>query len=334
MVPHRARATSRLLHLVHLVDELPQPPAPTRRGRPVVFPDRLFYQALVIMVLKRLPTVHSLLAVLAQDTPEIGALRRALRQAGRFPSRRTWERRLARLHATLPAQIADLGDALLTELTPLTPGTAAAEPALAIDSTVLRASGPPWHQKDRQRGHLPHTRIDPEAHWTQSGWHGWVYGYKLHLVVTAAEVWLPLRADLTPANVADRVQARTLLAALPRDIRVVLGDSQYSDSQVAALGARAGWRLVAPKRGGRHPRTDAGAAARQAWHRLRTRTIESAYSQLKAIFDLRRPLPTKGLGMSRRWVLGAVFVYQLTLRLRHRAAAPLRCGLKAFLQAA
>src|SRR5205807_7628871 len=70
-------------------------------------------------------------------------------------------------------------------------------------STVLRARGGVWHKKDREAGVVPHTSIDTEASWTKSGWHGWVYGWKLHLVCTVAAVWIPLAAELTCANVAD-----------------------------------------------------------------------------------------------------------------------------------
>ena len=46
-------------------------------------------------------------------------------------------------------------------------------------------------------------------------WHGWVYGWRLHLVVAVAAVWIPLAATLTPANRADNEEAPTLLADLP-----------------------------------------------------------------------------------------------------------------------
>jgi hypothetical protein len=67
----------------------------------------------------------------------------------------------------------------------------------------MRARGGVWHQKHREQGEIPHTSIDPEAHWTKSGWHGWVYGWKLHVVSVVAGVWFPIAAVLTPANVAD-----------------------------------------------------------------------------------------------------------------------------------
>jgi hypothetical protein len=321
---------SLVVRLVRLVDRIPLPAPAPRRGRPVVYPDRLFLKAVVVMVLKRLPTVHSLLAVLDQGTPEMRQLRQLLCEGGRFPSRRTWERRLAALPPALPAQIACLGDHLLHELAPF----ADHGRAVAIDSTPLRASGPPWHQKDRRAGVVPQPNIDTEAHWTKSGWHGWVYGWKLHLVVTVAGVWLPLRASLTPANTADNTQALHLLADLPPAIRYILGDSQYQDPALRAQAAGTDQVLIAPRRGGTYPRPDPGAPVRQVFHRLRTATIESFNGQFKAIFDGRRPVPTRGLAATGRLVLGAVFVYQLTLLARAEDQAPLRQGLKPFLQAA
>jgi hypothetical protein len=56
--------------------------------------------------------------------------------------------------------------------------------------------------------------------------------------------------------------------------------------------------------------------------------------QFKSIFDCQRPVPTRGLLATRRYVLGAVFVYQLTLLARAQAGRDLRVGLKPFLQAA
>ncbi len=84
-----------LVTLVKLVDRLPMPPQPRQRGRghPIVYADRLFLKALVIMIVRHLHTVHELLSVLAQPTAEMRTLRLLLMQQGRFPSRRTWERR-------------------------------------------------------------------------------------------------------------------------------------------------------------------------------------------------------------------------------------------------
>jgi hypothetical protein len=218
---------SPLVSLLRLVDRLPRPPLPGGRGRPYVYGEPVILKALVVMLLRRLPTVHSLLAVLAEPTAEMQRVRAHLTDAqGRCPSRRTWERRLAALPDRLPARIHTVGAFLLGLLQPWPHGGRAG----AIDATPVRARGGVWHKKDREAGVVPHTSIDTEAAWTKSGWHGWVYGWLLHLVITVSEqVWLPLAAEATPANVADHVQAPTLLAGLPAEVHVILGDLHYND---------------------------------------------------------------------------------------------------------
>src|ERR671927_241279 len=177
------------------------------------------------MLLRHLPTVHLLLAVLDQPTAEMQQLRAELSEGGRFPSRRTWERRLAAIPDTLPGQIGCLGRYLVGLLQPWQ----AFGRAAAIDSTVLRAQGGVWHKKHREAGVVPHTSIDTEAHWTKSGWHGWVYGWKLHIVTTVASVWIPLAATLTAANAADNEIAPALIKELPTEVRFLLGDQHYQD---------------------------------------------------------------------------------------------------------
>src|ERR671924_72382 len=216
---------SRLVLLLQLVDRIPLPaPECRRRGRPRRYSDRLFLKALVVMVVRHLHRPGELLAVLAEPTPEMRQVRALLSEGGRWPCRRTWERRLSQLPETLPAQLGCLGRCLVEQLQPW----AACGRAVAIDSTVLHARGGVWHQKHRAAGLVPHTSIDTEANWTKSGWHGWVYGWKLHLVSTVAGVWIPLAAELTPANVADHELAPHLLAELPAAVRFVLGDLHYN----------------------------------------------------------------------------------------------------------
>src|SRR4028119_879423 len=91
-----------IVTLVRLVDRLPLPPPPPKRGRgkPKVYSDRLFLKALVIMILKRLSTAYELRSVLEQPTAEMKTLKELLCQDGRFPCRRTFERRLDALPST------------------------------------------------------------------------------------------------------------------------------------------------------------------------------------------------------------------------------------------
>lgn len=320
-----------LVALMMLIDRIPIPAgSKAGRGRPKVYPDRLFLKALVIMIVRHLPKVHSLLAILDEPSPEMQGLRALLTdEQGRYPTRRTWERRLKAMPERLPAQIGCLGRYLLTLIAPFKDYGRAA----AIDSTPLAAKGGVWHKKHRLAGVVPHTSIDTEAGWTKSGWHGWVYGWKLHLVTTVAAVWIPLAARLTPANTADNEQAPALLEDLPAEIRVLLGDVQYNDPELLQRCESQGRLLVTTKRGG-YPHTDDGVEVRRVFHQLRSHAIENFNAQFKAIFNCLGQVPTRGLVSTQRFVLGAVLVYQLALLHRFENGEDLRVGLKPYLQAA
>lgn len=320
-----------LVTLVKLVDCLPMPATPAKRGRghPKVYTDRLFLKALVIMIVRHLHTVHELLAVLAQPTAEMQELRSLLSEQERFPSRRTWERRLQAIPASLPAQIGCLGRHLVSLIQPWQE----CGRAVAVDSTVLRARGGLWHQKHREKGEVPHTSIDTQAHWTKSGWHGWVYGWKLHVVCIVAGVWFPLAAMLTPANIADSDPAPELLREVPAEVRFVLGDRHYNTPELRETCEQDDRLLVATKYGS-YPHTDDGVEVRRIFHKLRSLSIENFNEHFKGIFDGHGQVPTKGLIATQRFALGAIFVYQLALLYRFENDLDLCVGLKAFLKAA
>jgi Transposase DDE domain len=262
---------------------------------------------LVIMIVRHLHTVHGLFSVLAQPTAEMHTWRGLLTVEGRFPARRTWERRLQAIPATRPAPIGCLGRALVALIQPW----ARCGRAAAIDSTSWRARGGVWHKQDREAETVPHTAIDTDAHGTKSGWHGWVDGWKLHLVTTVAALWIPLAAELTPANIADHTSALPLLPELPAEVRYVLGDRHDHDPTIDAAGADSGWTVVATQRGP-YPHTDAGVEVRRILHELRSRALENLNEQFTGIFDAHGQVPTKGWVNTRRFALGAVFVYHLT----------------------
>jgi hypothetical protein len=283
------------------------------------------------MIVRRLKKVGELLAVLEEPTQEMRLLRELLSgPEGRFPSRRTFERRLRALPDTLPQRIGLLGRHLVKLLKPW----AKTGRAVAVDSTVLRARGGVWHKKDKEAGVVPHSSIDIEAGWTNSGWHGWVYGWKLHLRCMVAGVWIPLAAYLTPANVHDGRIAPLLMDELPYDARFVLGDKHYDAEELKQRCLRQGRFMVSPRRGA-YPHTDAGVGVRRILHLLRHRAIENLNEHFKALFDAHGSVPTKGEAHTARFALGAVFVYQLALLHRyHERHLDTNIGLKAFLRAA
>lgn len=322
-----------LVQLIRLVERIPSPSPPhRRRGRPIFYSEKLFVKALVIMIVRRLHRVGELLAVLDEPTPEMRMVRDCLREEGRFPSRRTFERRLKALPESLPEQIGCLGRHLVGMLKPWE----SRGRAVALDSTVLRAKGGVWHKKDKQAGKVPHSSIDTEAGWTKSGWHGWVYGWKLHLAISVCEVWIPLCAKLTPANTADNSVAPYLIEQLPDEARFVLGDVHYNAQNVrqACLQGTEEERFLVTTKRGAYPHTDDGVEVRRVFHKLRSMANENFNEHFKAIFEVHGEVPTKGLINTQRFALGAVLVYQLALLYRHERNMEVNRGLKPFLRAA
>ena len=57
---------------------------------------------------------------------------------------------------------------------------------LVADKSLFKARGPVWHQADRKAGKVPNPlrNLDTDATWSKSGYHGWVYGYGLHIICT------------------------------------------------------------------------------------------------------------------------------------------------------
>ena len=320
-----------LVSLVHLVDHLPLPPPPAqrKRGRQPTYSQRLIIKALVVMIIRRLYTAWAFLAFLHQEDLVVQQLRALLTEEGRFPSRRTWERRLAALPSTLPGLIGRLGRHLVTVLTPW----AQQGHGAACDSTAVRAHGGVWHKKDRAAGIVPHTSIDTEAHWSKSGWHGWWYGWKLHLAVSIGRYWIPLAAEFTPANVADSALAPLLFVHLPAEVRYVLGDQHYNTPDLRAECARHNRELVATRRGP-YPHTDGGVEVRRVFHQLRSHAIEPFNGLFKNIFEWGGHMPVKGLRRCQLLALGAVLLYQLVLLYQHHHHQPVGVGIKALLRAA
>lgn len=320
-----------LVIFLKMIDRIPMPVASTKRkrGHPKEYSDRLILKALMVMIIRRLYSAYGLLEFLEQETDLTQALRKQLSENGRFPTRRTWERRLAALPASLPGLIGCFGCHLVEVLQPWGQDGKAA----SIDSTMMRAKGGVWHKKDREQGIVPHSTIDTEAHWSKSGYHGWWYGWKLHLVCSAASLWIPLAASLTAANTADPDEAPALIRQLHPSIRYILGDTHYNVPEVRRPCEQKGRFLIATQRRSKR-KTDPGAPVRQLFHRLRSKSIEPFNALFKNFFDWNGNLPIKGLLRTQLFVLGAVFLYQLILLYQFEHHLPLGKHIKPLLRAA
>jgi hypothetical protein len=325
------RQHSLLVSLVLLIDKIPLPPPPKKRqrGRPKDYEDRLILKALLIMIIRRLYSAYALLAFLEQDDWVAQQLKVLLHQDGKFPTRRTWERRLVQLPTTLPALIGYLGRHLVDRLKVWSQGGYGA----AVDSTKLDTGGGIWHKKHKEKGEIPHSSIDCEAGWSKSGWHGWWYGWKLHLAVSVGCLWIPLAAELTVANTADNEVAPLLLQEMPKQVRYVLGDTHYNDGEFRQMCNQQGCELVATRRGS-YPHVDGGVGVRSIFHKLRSQSIEPFNGLFKNVFEWRVKMPVKGLQKTKLLALGAILIYQLVLLYQHEQGKTVGKGIKALLRAA
>lgn len=113
------------------------------------------------------------------------------------PNRTTLSRRYKDLYPVLQDFIAFLGQ-YAEDLDPQ-----CTSQDLSTDKSLFKAQGPVWHQSDRQAGRIPDKlrHLDTEASWSKSGYHGWVYGYGLHLVDN--RVGFPKWVQIETAAVAE-----------------------------------------------------------------------------------------------------------------------------------
>lgn len=94
-----------------------------------------------------------------------------------------------------------------------------------IDKSVFRAKGGLWHRVHRLLGVVPHSSIDTEASWAKSAYHGWRFGYGLHLVCN--EHRFPLACSVTTADSKDTTQLVPLLVHFVEQVGLVVADAGY-----------------------------------------------------------------------------------------------------------
>ena len=192
------------------------------------------------MIVRQVHTPFGLLAILAQPSTEMQALRQQLTlPGGRFACRRTWERRLAAIPET-SLSIACLGGFLLVRLALWTQAACAA----AIDSTVLVARGGVWHKKIVKPNSCLILPLTPKPI-------GRIGLARLGLWLEIAphcKCRLPCMASICSrghfCQRGDNEQAPALIENLPPGTHFSLGDQHYYDKALFDLCGQQGTVLV------------------------------------------------------------------------------------------
>ena len=158
-----------------------------------------------------------------------------------IPVRTTLSRRFKQLYPTLQAFIAFLGqwaENLNQDFD---------SQVLIEDASLFKAQGPVWHQSDRAANRVPDKlrHLDQEASWGNSAYHGWVYGYSLHL--TCNRAGFPKLAQVETAHVDESVvfeqKKERLFTFRPE---AIVGDNAYFKAMRVRQWASEGVLLLSP----------------------------------------------------------------------------------------
>ena len=260
-------------------------PSATRRGRRFTYAQRLLIVFFTCMLMRRITEFkaqHRWLVSHPADAQQFGF--------ATIPHRTTLMRRYKRLAATVEAFVAFVGE--WAEVV----DAACASDVVVVDGSLFKARGPVWHQSDRAQGRVPEKlrNLDQDASWGKSGYHGWVYGYRLHLTCNLAG--FPKRVQVTTGSTAESSvldqQEEALLGGIAE---VVVGDNSFCKARRIRRWAKRGVLLVTPAtkwRKGRYAR---------AYHRFLkepdvTGWLAARRTAIEPVFDLfRHVLGTKGL---------------------------------------
>ena len=163
------------------------------KGRPKTYSDACLVVFYMIMTLKQIHTICGQHRWLYTHPMMLETLRLLY-----CPSRSTLARRYKAFRPLLGEFCEFIADSAVSN------GYGFSHALAYEDKSLFKAKGPVWHKKDRAKNHIPKglRNVDKTAAWSKSGYHGWVYGYGLHLTTTRDG--FPVMFDVLPANVNER----------------------------------------------------------------------------------------------------------------------------------
>jgi hypothetical protein len=235
----------------------------TGPGRPPIYQDWQVAAMIMLAVLKKKKSKSAQHRFLQENQADI------LPTLGlaQLISRSDYFERYRQAHRLFTAAVRQQGRTALAE-------HAANAKTVAVDKSMVRARGPKWDQRDRERGIVPKglRGVDREAAWGRSEYDGWVYGFSYEVVVsaTADDDAFPLLASAGTASTSEHKTLAAKIPSLPPCTRYVLADSGYdSDPAGEAIEFEPDPRRRCGRdRGGRRSRVRAGRGQRRTGRRF------------------------------------------------------------------
>jgi len=205
---------------------------------------------------------------------------------------------------------------------------------LIEDASLFKAHGPVWHQSDRLAGQIPEKlrNLDQDASWRKSAYHGWVYGYSLHL--TCNRLGFPKLAQVETACLAEsQVLEQKKQALFALDPQAIAGDNAYFKAMRVRNWAAEGVILLTPAVKWQNGRYAA------AYHRFITKApfkkwLKCRKTAIEPVFDLfskvlgtannHKQLPLQRLANVRTFLCLGVLAVQIAMIANNIFGLPLR----------
>jgi len=295
----------------------------SHRGHPFAYETKRLILFFTIMMIRRISTFKAQQRWLNHHPNEMRLL-----GFETVPDRTTLSRRYRRLYPTLQAFIAYLGhwaEALSPEF---------GSQMLIEDASLFKAQGPVWHQSDRKIERVPEKlrHLDQDASWGKSAYHGWVYGYSLHLSCNRAGF-----PKLVQVETASRDESGVLEqkkeALFGFHPEALVGDNAYFKAMRVRQWATQGVILVSPATQWRN-----GKYA-QAYHRFLEQAPANGWlhcrkTAIEPVFDLfskvlgtannHKQLPVQWLAKVRPFLCLGVLAVQIAMIINNVYGLPLR----------
>lgn len=298
-------------------------PKPSRQGHPCVYAEKqliIFFTIMVIRQITAFKTQHRWLEVHPKEARQFGF--------ETLPHRTTLSRRFKSLYQTVQCFVVFVGqwaEGL---------GNVFDSRVFVEDASLFKAQGPVWHQSDRKVGRIPAKlrNLDTEASWRKSAYHGWVYGYSLHLTCNRAGF-----PKLVQAETGSVAESNVLKQKKPHlfsmNFLALVADNAYFKALRVRKWAKEGFLLLTPASKWKN-----GCYA-QAYHRFIQQPTPAKWlacrkTAIEPVFDLfskvlgttnnQKQLPIQRLANVRTFLSLGVLVVQIAMIVNHIWGLPLR----------
>jgi hypothetical protein len=296
---------------------------PPERGRPYEYEERILIVFFTMMMIRRITAFkaqHRWLSRHPIEAQQLGIVG--------IPHRTTLSRRFKQMYDTIQMFTSFVGW-WAEMLSPVFRNR-----MLAEDASLFKALGPVWHQSDRKVNRIPEKlhNLDTDASWGRSSYHGWVYGYCLHLTCNHAGFPKLVQVETASMDESHILEQKNemIFQLVPR---ALVADNAYHKAMRVRQWAKAGILLLTPAatwKNGRYA---------QAYQRLIKTPpfchwLSCRKTAIEPVFDLfakvlgtsnnQKQLPVQGLTNVRTFLALGVLVVQISMIVNNIWHLPIR----------